>query len=82
MTSQIESIRSAQYTPLYKNEQSESKISQWRLLNTKSIIQSPFILRGLQSRDSGSNFWVPEISWVPSRFSYINLTLFTKILVI
>ena len=34
ITSQIESIRSTQYTPLYKNEQFESRISQWRLLST------------------------------------------------
>ena len=32
MTSQIESIRSPQYTPLYENEQLESRISQWGLL--------------------------------------------------
>ena len=32
MTAQIESIRRAQYTPLYENEKFERKISQWRLL--------------------------------------------------
>ena len=32
MTSQIESIRSTQYTPLYENEQFASRSSQWRLL--------------------------------------------------
>ena len=32
MTSQIESFSSTQYTPLYKNEQFESKIIQWILL--------------------------------------------------
>ena len=30
--SQIESTRSSQYTPLYKNEKFEDKIGQWRLL--------------------------------------------------
>ena len=32
MTSQTESIRSTQYTPLYKNKQFESRITQWGLL--------------------------------------------------
>ena len=32
MTSQIESIRSTYYTPLYKNKFFESRSSQWRLL--------------------------------------------------
>ena len=32
MTSQIESIRSTQYTPLYENYLVESRSSQWRLL--------------------------------------------------
>ena len=38
MTSQIESIRSTQYTSLYKNEQFEDEISQWRLLKTQTIL--------------------------------------------
>ena len=32
MTSQVESIGSTEYTPLYKNELFESKSSKWRLL--------------------------------------------------
>ena len=32
MMSEIESTRSTQYTPLYENEQFESRISQWKLL--------------------------------------------------
>ena len=32
MTSQIESIISTKYTPLYENEKFERELSQWRLL--------------------------------------------------
>ena len=32
MTSKIKSLKVDCYTPLYKNEQNESKPSQWRLL--------------------------------------------------
>ena len=43
MTSQIESFRSTQYTPLYKKGIKEQLISQWRLL-WSIIVQCPKIL--------------------------------------
>ena len=67
MRSQIESIRSTQYTPLYENEQFESRISQWRLfkavdfLNTICMAEKNYVVTKLDESSLGpahvARFW-------------------------
>ena len=42
MTSLTESFNALEHTPLYKNEQNEREIVQWRLLNHPWMQQKPF----------------------------------------
>ena len=73
ITSQIESSRSTQYTPLYKNEQFESRISQWRLLpqiffRFKPETTTPKMFPLTKAFTAINKFQMPILLW---RLSYM-----------